>query len=95
MKYFKFEFLSIRTDPFLKNGQTKLTIITGYSNPAMVSRHMADIDNEKGEGDVNGPTVESDDSGGGLFGGGGDDSGSGGGILSKIPVIGKLLGGGK
>ena len=33
-------------DPFLKNGQTKLTIITGYSNPAMVSRHMADIDNE-------------------------------------------------
>ena len=55
----------------------------------------ADIEDVKGEGDVNGPADGSNDSGGGLFGGGGDDSGSGGGILSKIPIIGKLLGGGK
>jgi len=56
----------------------------------------ADIDDEKGAGDVNGPAGGSDDAAGGLFGGGGADSDSGGGgILSKIPVIGKLLGGGK
>ncbi len=53
----------------------------------------ADIEDVKGEGDVNGPADGSDDSGGGLFGGGGNESGSGGGILSKIPIIGKLLGG--
>ena len=28
-----------------------------------------------------------------FLGGGGNESGSGGGILSKIPIIGKLLGG--
>ena len=53
----------------------------------------ADIEDVKGGGEVNGPADGSDDSGGGLFGGG--DSGSGGGLLSKIPIIGKLLGGGK
>ena len=53
----------------------------------------ADIEDVKGEGDVNGPADGSNDSGGGLFGGGGDGSESGGGLLSKIPIIGKLLGG--
>jgi len=52
-----------------------------------------DIENLKGEGDINGPADASDDSGGGLFGGSADDSESGGGPLSKIPIIGKLLGG--
>ena len=52
----------------------------------------ADIEDLKGEGDVNGPADGSDDSGGGLFGSG-DASASGGGFLSKIPIIGKLLGG--
>ena len=57
----------------------------------------ADIDDEKGEGDVHGPADVSDDSGGGIFGGGDGDASasSGGGFLSKIPIIGKLFGGGK
>jgi uncharacterized membrane protein YgcG len=55
----------------------------------------ADIEDVKGGGEVNGPADGSDNSGGGLFGGSGGNSGSGGGMLSKIPIIGKLFGGGK
>jgi len=30
-------------NPYLENGHTDLTIITGYSNPAMVDRHISNI----------------------------------------------------
>ena len=48
----------------------------------------ADIEDVKGKGEFNGPADGSDNAGG-LLGG------AGGGLLSKIPIIGKLLGGGK
>ena len=46
MLYTKDMYNNIMLDPF-KSGHTDLTIITGYSNPAMVSRHMADINDKK------------------------------------------------